>query len=357
MYNEESNSFILRLPVEKLKAVNWLRISGFAAIIATIVLLALWAISGIDRDPEPHLVEEPDVPASPLATAGWETHLTFCERNEFFAPATLPWSLSNIKRLPGVEVLSVRLITEKIDATAPPPVIPMEGEVVDDETTIPDTAVETEDIITDRPFAPDPDVDYKGLISDAVAFRVPPLFRPFELKSSPPYLVTPAVVEFDFYIGPEGEVTKCSVRSEDISPELQEQVTERAYRLRFPSALAFADFNARVRVLPYTYNRLVVERSGKPVADEEYRLAFRTLLYSSYYLTVAMQGGEGELLMAETGKTITFAVDMQGKPFNIAVNPVILDPAASEAVISAVSYIHFPGELVGSRITITLGAS
>jgi len=346
----------LRIPVEKIRTVNWLRVGGFAAIITTIVLLALWAISGIDRGPELHPVEEPDVPASPLAPAGWETHLTFCERNEFFAPATLPWSLSNIKRLPNVDVVSVRLITEKIDAAAPPPVIPMEGEAVDGETVIPDAAVETEEIITDRPFAPDPDVDYIGLISDAVAFRAPPLFRPFELKSSPPYLVTPVVVEFDFYIGPEGEVTKCSVRSEDISPELQEHITERAYRLRFPSALAFADFSARVRVTPYTYKRLVVERSGKPVGDEEYRLAFRTLLYSSYYLTVAMQGGEGELLMAETGKTIMFGVDLQGKPFDIAVNPVILDPAASEAIISAVSYIRFPVENAGSRISIILGA-
>lgn len=346
----------MRIPVEKLKTVKWLRICGFVAIIATIVLLALWAISGIDRDPEPHPVEEPDVPASPLAPAGWETHLTFCERNEFFAPATLPWSLSNIKRLPNADVLSVRLITEKVDATAPPPVIPMEGEAVDGETAFPDAAVETEEIITDRPFTPDPDVDYIGLISDAVAFRVPPLFRPFELKSSPPYLVTPVVVEFDFYIGPEGEVTKCSVRSEGISPELQEQVTGRAYRLRFPSALAFADFSACVRVIPYTYNRLAVERSGKPVANEEYRLAFRTLLYSSYYLTVVMQGGEGELLMAETGKTVTLGVDLQGKPFDIAVTPVILDPAASEAVISAISYIRFPVENAGSRISITLGA-
>ncbi len=347
----------MRIPVGKIRTVNWLRVGGFAAIIATIVLLALWALQGIGRDPEPHPVEEPDVPASPLAPAGWETHLTFCEPNEFFAPATLPWSLSNIKRLPDVEVLSVRLITEKIDATAPPPLMPAEGEGVDGETAIPDTAAETEDIIADRPFASDPDVDYIGLISDAVAFRVPPLFRPFELKSSPPYLVTPIVVEFDFYIGPEGEVTKCSVRSEDISPELQEQVTERAYRLRFPSALAFADLSTRVRVTPYTYNRLIVERSGKPVTDGEYRLAFRILLYTSYYLTVAMQGGEGELLMAETGKTIMFGVDLQGKPFDIAINPVILDPAASEAVISAISYIRFPVENAGSRISIILGAS
>jgi hypothetical protein len=335
----------MKLPVEKLKAVNWLRVCGYGAIVLSIALLALWALGAFEREPETTPVLQPDTTTNPLLYAGWENRLAFCDANEFFAPAVLPWSLSNIKRLPNVEVLSVTLLADKTGVA---------GTEVSPEIS---ESVEDEPLITgEDAFIPDPEVDYIKLISDAVAFRLPPLFRPFELKSSPPYLVTPVIVELDFYLGPEGNVTKCSVRSESITPELQEQITERALRLSFPAALAFAAFTTGVRVIPYAYDNLIVEKSGKPVGDNEYRLAFRTLQYSSYYLTVAMQGSDGELLSADTDGVITFRVDSDGIPYNIAVTPVFIGSGDIENVTAALSYIRFPDELSGSNFTIVLGA-
>ncbi|MCP4230156.1 MAG: hypothetical protein GY771_08405 [bacterium] len=353
------------LPIGKLKAVNWLRVCGYGAIVVTIVLLALWALSAVEREPETTPVEQPDAPAGPLLYAGWESRLASCDANEFFVPAVLPWSLSNIKRLPSVEVISVTLLTDKADAAVPPKIAPETGDEggIKPDAEIsslpqPEEAIGKKMLITgEGAFVPDPEVNYVELISDAVVFRLPPLFRPFELKSSPPYLVTPATVELDFYLGPDGDVAKCSVRSEDITPELQEQITERALRLSFPTALAFADFTARVRIVPYASDRLTVERSGRPVGDEEYRLVFRTLQYSSYYLTVAMQGGDGELLYADTDAVIAFRVDNDGVPYAISVEPVFIEREVVEDVTAAISYIRFPADLAGSDISINLGAN
>jgi len=299
--------FVLRKP----SRVFLVRSLTYAAVIATLGGLALWAYVRHGREPKAHVPPITSGGERP-APAGPDARSLLANEQELLAPACFPWSRAALERRPRVEVAKVKLTRTPEGTTA---------------------------------------AELEPALAEALAAQAPVLVRPYHLDASPPYIITPLTLEVSFDIDDDADTAWVGVAG--APPDANAACAEKAAAFVFPAGCAAAAFDAAVTFTPYAYERLQATRGGAPLGPEEYRLLFRTLQFNSYPLYDAMATKAPELITATEDTAVSFVVGADGHPADVKWDPA--PGQAGEFLSETIRAAFFPRELAGARVRFLIG--
>jgi hypothetical protein len=289
--------------------IRVVRILSYGLVIATLAGLVLWGYYRHRVTPGAVEVTRPEV-EEPPDVAGLDRRTVFATEQELLAPAAFPWSLATISRLPRAEVRGVAVLRAPEEAELP--------------------------------------AGIREVFAKELAEQAPTIARPFTLAASPPYLVTPVTVRVEFELNDDGSTAAAAASG--APGELNALFAERAAHLVFPLEAGHAAFAATVTLIPHCYERLSATRAGKPVSDEEYRALFRALQYNSFPFYDTLLAACPELLAAEEGTEVSFAVDAAGHPGGIKFEPAPEEDDAAE-LAATLAEMHLPKKLAGAAVS------
>lgn len=287
---------------------------SYGLVIVTLAGLAGWGYYK-HRTTRGRVAAAPPAAEEPPDLAGLEPRLVFASEQELLAPPAFPWSLAAVSRLPRAEVGAVKVLR--------------------------------------KPEGPAAAENLPEVLAAALAEQAPALARPFTLPSSPPYLVTPVVLELEFELDDAGAAVAAAAAG--APAELNAVIAERAAHIVFPRAAADVAFEAAVTLVPYPYERVVARRRGRAVTPEEYRLLFRALQFNSFPFYDTCLAVAPELLTAEEDTVVSFEVDADGRPRAPALEPPLPSEEANDALADALAEIYLPTTLTGARVEFIIG--
>jgi len=298
---------------------NIIKGGAYGAVILTLAALTLWGyVRHHENGGHPPPIKPPA--PTPPAPARFDDRLAFATDQELLAPPAFPWSLAAVGRLPRAEVSGLR-ITHKPATTAE--------------------------------AAKAPEKDLAADLAADLTWQAPARARPITRYASPPYLVTPLTINVELELDETGRVATAAVSG--APPDLNGVFAERATAFVFSPAAAGATFAATVKLVPYAFERLNARRGGRPLADDDYRLLFRSLQYSSYPIYDAVNARAPEMLTAGRATTVAFVVDAAGHPSKVRLEPAP-EAEADREIAAAFAGIFLPKRVAGARVEVIIAA-